>query len=344
MRYHAVLAAVVLPVAFAGAVAARGASHNDAPAQTPGGAPLTVTVEAQAGPPYRLFTPALGRDAFYPEVSVSSTSAFQGGAVLVSVANARSGSASIFGRTYALSADGAGGLAGFVGFGTEDPAGDATLKIDLVDQIGDIRFYTRPVSMKKTAWTVDSFNVPPPPPPDPNAPPPPPPPPNDNLLLPGIYAGVTARKWTPGWRLPVSEPNLGPCSATNPPAVACVSGYFGEQRSINGGPIQGHHGGTDIGAAAGTPIFAMNDGTVVMSGLYAVRGNLVAIDHGGGVFSSYGHMSSRVASVGDTVKKGQLIGYVGSTGFSTGAHIHWEVAVGGVLVDALRWLDGSQGF
>ena len=49
-------------------------------------------------------------------------------------------------------------------------------------------------------------------------------------------------------------------------------------------------------------------------------------------------------AVGDTVKKGQLIGYVGSTGFSTGAHTHWEIAVGGVLVDGLRWLDGSQGF
>ena len=100
----------------------------------------------------------------------------------------------------------------------------------------------------------------------------------------------------------------------------------------------------DLAAAAGTPILATNNGTVVMSGLYLVRGNLVVIDHGGGVFSSYGHMSSRVATVGDTVQKGQLIGYVGSTGFSTGAHTHWEVAVGGVLVDGLRWLDGSQGF
>lgn len=344
MRYHVVLAAIVLPAAFAGAVFARSSGYGEDAAVAEVAAPPAVTVVAAAGPPFRLFTPAIGRDAFFPDVSISSASAFQGGAVMISVANARSGRASIFGRGYALSADGRGGLVGFAGFGTEDPPGEATLKIDLVDQIGDIRFYTRQVLVKRTSWTVDSFTVPPPPPPDPNAPPPPPPPPDDNLLLPGIYAGVTPKQWTPGWRLPVAEPNLGPCSAANPPAVACVSGYFGEQRSINGGPIQGHHGGTDLGAAAGTPIYATNDGTVVMSGLYLVRGNLIAIDHGGGIFSSYGHMSSRVAVVGDVVRKGQLIGYVGSTGFSTGAHIHWEVAVGGVLVDGLRWLDGSQGF
>ena len=344
MRYNVVFAAIVLPVAFAGAVAARSTGHTGPGESTAAASQPAATVEAQAGPPYRLFTPAIGRDAFYPEVSVSNTFAFQGGAVMVSVANARSGSVGVFGRSYPLAADGAGGLVGFVGFGTQDPVGDATLKIDLVDQIGDIRFYTRSMAMKKTTWTVDSFNVPPPPPPDPNAPPPPPPPPNDNLLLPGIYAGVTAKQWSAGWLLPLREPNLRQCSAADPPVVACVSGYFGEQRSINGGPIQGHHGGTDLGAASGTPLYASNDGTVVMSGLYLIRGNLVAIDHGGGVFSSYGHMSSRVASVGDTVKKGQLIGYVGSTGFSTGAHTHWEIAVGGVLVDGLRWLDGSQGF
>ncbi|MEP6871189.1 MAG: M23 family metallopeptidase [Anaerolineaceae bacterium] len=341
MRYPIAFAAVLLPVVFAGTFAARTSGYGEA--ATTGGEP-TLPVVAAASPPYRLFAPSIGRDAFYPEVSVSNASAFQGGAVMVSVANARSGTVTIFGRSYPLASDGAGGLVGFVGFGTEDPVGAATLKIDLVDQIGDIRLYTRSIVMKKTNWTVDSFNVPPPPPPDPNAPPPPPPPPDDNPLLPSVYAGVTAKRWTAGWRLPLAEPSLGPCDAAHPPAVACVSGYFGEQRSINGGPIQGHHGGTDLAAAAGTPVLATNDGTVVMSGLYAVRGNLIVIDHGAGVFSLVGHMSARVSAVGDTVKKGQVIGYVGTTGFSTGPHVHWEVAVGGVVVDGLRWLDGSQGF
>ena len=344
MRYHVVLAAIVLPVAFAGAVLARDAARDESPANSAVAASPTVVIEEQTGPPYRRFSPGVSRDAFFPDVNVSASSAFQSGAVMVTVANAKSGAVRVFGRSYPLVADGAGGLVGFVGFGTEDPVGDATMSIDLVDQIGYTRFYTRPILMKKTTWTVDSFYIPKPPPPDPNAPPPPPPPPDDNPLLPVVYAGVTAKQWTPGWILPLAEPNLGPCSAANPPAVSCVSGYFGEQRSINGGPIQGHHGGTDLAAAAGTPILATNDGTVVMSGLYAVRGNLIVIDHGGGVFSLCGHMTSRVAQVGDVVHKGQVIGYVGTTGFSTGPHVHWEIAVGGVVVDALRWLDGSQGF
>jgi murein DD-endopeptidase MepM/ murein hydrolase activator NlpD len=81
-----------------------------------------------------------------------------------------------------------------------------------------------------------------------------------------------------------------------------------------------------------------------MAGLYLVRGNLVVIDHGGGVFSLYGHMSSLAVSVGDVVHQRDVIGYVGTTGQSTGPHLHWEVSVGGVLVDGLRWLDGTQGF
>jgi murein DD-endopeptidase MepM/ murein hydrolase activator NlpD len=141
---------------------------------------------------------------------------------------------------------------------------------------------------------------------------------------------VTAKKWSGAWGAPLADMR--------------VTGYFGEQRSFNGGPVQGHHGGTDLGADFGTPIMATNDGVVVMSGLYLTRGNLIVVDHGLGVFSLYGHMSERVAQVGDFVTKGQVIGYVGSTGLSTGAHLHWEMSVFGVLVDGLRWLDGSQGF
>jgi murein DD-endopeptidase MepM/ murein hydrolase activator NlpD len=187
---------------------------------------------------------------------------------------------------------------------------------------------TRTVVVLRTRWTTDYITLPPPPPPDPNAPPPPP---DETPLLPVLYAGVTPRKWTDGWFAPL------------PPPLA-VTGYFGEQRSFNGGPVGGHHGGTDLGAEARTPVFATNDGVVAMSGLYAVRGNIVAIDHGSGVFSLYGHLRERVVQVGDKVTKGQVIGYVGSTGQSTGPHLHWEMAVGGILVDGLRWLDGSQGF
>jgi murein DD-endopeptidase MepM/ murein hydrolase activator NlpD len=71
---------------------------------------------------------------------------------------------------------------------------------------------------------------------------------------------------------------------------------------------------------------------------------MVIIDHGGGVFTGYAHMSERHAVEGDFVAQGDLIGIEGATGLVTGAHLHWEVAVGGVLVDGLRWVNGSQGF
>lgn len=341
MRFSAIVAAAILPAALSGVVAFRASGQLQASAP----AARDVSEAQTAGPSsYRMFVPALSRDGFFPDVNVSRTSAFQGGAVMVTASHAQSGNVVVFDRSYVLSPDGAGGLAGFVGFGTEDPPGAATLAINLVDQIGDIRYYSRPLEVKRTNWTVDSFTIPPPPPPDPNAPPPPPPPPNDNLLLPGIYAGVTPRQWLTHWALPFAEPDLGPCNGGPPANVACVSGYFGEERVINGKPQPGHHGGTDLGAYEGTPILAANNGTVVMSGLYQFRGNLVVIDHGGGVFSAYGHMSRRAVSIGDTVKQGDVIGYVGSTGLSSGPHLHWEMAVAGVLVDGLRWLDGTQGF
>ncbi len=285
------------------------------------------------GPMTRLAIPGLAADGQHLGASLSAASVFQGGALLVTathglLAAGSTGGVSVFGRNYPL--DQAGdSLSGFVGFGTQDPPGPATLSISVRDDLGT-QSLELPITVRATDWTVDYITIPPPPPPDPDAPPPPPPPPDETSLLPVIYAGLTPRKWAPGW--------------TSPLETVRITGYFGEQRSFNGGPVQGHHGGTDFGANFGTPILATNHGTVVLSGLYYWRGNIVMVDHGSGVFSLYGHMEERLVAVGDTVTKGQVLGLVGSTGLSTGAHLHWEVAVRGVLVDGLRWLDGSQGF
>jgi murein DD-endopeptidase MepM/ murein hydrolase activator NlpD len=123
-----------------------------------------------------------------------------------------------------------------------------------------------------------------------------------------------------------------------------VTGYFGEQRSVNGGPPAGHHGGTDLGAFLGEPAMATAPGTVVLAEALAVRGRTVIIDHGGGLHSAYAHLETLLVAAGEPVTAGQVIGLVGSTGYSSAAHLHWELAVHGVLVDGLRWLDGSQGF
>lgn len=100
------------------------------------------------------------------------------------------------------------------------------------------------------------------------------------------------------------------------------------------------HAGIDIGASMGTPILAADGGNVIVSSYDGGYGNYVMINHGDGRSTLYGHMSSRGVSVGQTVTQGQVIGYVGSTGNSTGPHIHFEVRVNGGTVNPLKYFSG----
>jgi murein DD-endopeptidase MepM/ murein hydrolase activator NlpD len=95
------------------------------------------------------------------------------------------------------------------------------------------------------------------------------------------------------------------------------------------------HAGLDIGASWGSPIVAAGDGRVIAAGWAGGYGREVQIAHGGGITSLYGHMSEIVAEPGSYVHAGQLIGYVGSSGLSTGPHVHFEVRVGGTPVNPL---------
>jgi murein DD-endopeptidase MepM/ murein hydrolase activator NlpD len=98
------------------------------------------------------------------------------------------------------------------------------------------------------------------------------------------------------------------------------------------------HEGIDLGSAYGSPIAAAAAGTVIYAGWLGGYGNLTVIDHGGGLATAYGHQSQTAVSVGQTVAQGQIIGYVGSTGHSTGPHLHFEVRVNGQPVDPLGYL------
>jgi len=98
------------------------------------------------------------------------------------------------------------------------------------------------------------------------------------------------------------------------------------------------HEGIDIAAAYGTAIRAAAGGTVIYAGWLGGYGNLVVIDHGNGLATAYAHQSSLAVSNGQGVSQGQTIGYVGSTGHSTGPHLHFEVRVNGVPVDPLGYL------
>jgi murein DD-endopeptidase MepM/ murein hydrolase activator NlpD len=98
------------------------------------------------------------------------------------------------------------------------------------------------------------------------------------------------------------------------------------------------HEGIDIGVAYGTPIHAAASGTVIYAGWMSGYGNLVVIDHGGGLATAYGHQSAIAAGMGATVSQGQTIGYVGCTGHCFGPHLHFEVRVNGTPVDPLGYL------
>jgi murein DD-endopeptidase MepM/ murein hydrolase activator NlpD len=116
------------------------------------------------------------------------------------------------------------------------------------------------------------------------------------------------------------------------PVPGLVSSDFGLRRH----PILGYtrmHKGVDFRAGYGTPILAATDGVIAAAGWAGGYGKQVRINHGGGITTSYSHMSRIVGEPGTPVRQGQLIGYVGSTGMSTGPHLHYELHVNGVAVD-----------
>lgn len=116
------------------------------------------------------------------------------------------------------------------------------------------------------------------------------------------------------------------------PVPGSISSNFGMRRH----PILGYrrmHSGMDFRARHGTPIVAVTDGRVSASGRMGGCGNAVRLDHGGGLQTRYCHMSRMAVNAGQSVRRGQVIGYVGSTGLSTGAHLHYEMYRSGRAVD-----------
>jgi murein DD-endopeptidase MepM/ murein hydrolase activator NlpD len=122
-----------------------------------------------------------------------------------------------------------------------------------------------------------------------------------------------------------------------PTASAVITSPFGYRIH----PIYGDrrlHAGVDFRASTGTTVLAAGAGTVAFAGWMSGYGNTVIIDHGGSIATLYGHNSALAVSVGDTVKRGQRIAAAGSTGNSTGPHVHFEVRVSGMPVDPMKYL------
>ena len=142
-----------------------------------------------------------------------------------------------------------------------------------------------------------------------------------------LTAVITPEKYWDGiFRTPVDEP-------------VCIKSWFGNRRSYNDQPFNRYHSGVDFGVCANLNVYAPADGVVVFSGPLTVRGNATIIDHGMGVYSGFWHQTQSFVEVGQKVTSGELIGEIGSTGRSTGPHLHWELFVNGNSVNPLDWLE-----
>ena len=121
------------------------------------------------------------------------------------------------------------------------------------------------------------------------------------------------------------------------PMESKITSQYGTARMFNG-EIKSYHGGTDFRAAIGTPIYASNDGVVVIAKDRFLAGGSVVISHGEGIFSMYYHCSELKVKVGDKVKKGDLVALSGASGRVSGPHLHFGFFVNGTQVDPLDFI------
>jgi len=132
--------------------------------------------------------------------------------------------------------------------------------------------------------------------------------------------------WSGDWTLPVQGRRSTP---------------FGVRRLRNGKAV-GRHRGMDLAAPSGTPVLAPAAGRVVLAGKFKKHGNTVVLDHGQGLTSIYIHLSGFSVSRGQSVSRGARLGKVGTTGASTGPHLHWSVYAQGTPVDPAFFLRLSK--
>jgi murein DD-endopeptidase MepM/ murein hydrolase activator NlpD len=149
---------------------------------------------------------------------------------------------------------------------------------------------------------------------------------SENERIEAIISQITEEKyWTLPFLCPVDQP-------------VCVRDWYGTNRNYNNGMFYNFHAGVDYGVCANLNIYASADGAVVLSEDLPIRGLATYIDHGYGVFSAIYHQAQSFVKVGDSVKAGDLIGEIGSTGRSTGPHLHYELIINGAPVNPYNWL------
>lgn len=148
-----------------------------------------------------------------------------------------------------------------------------------------------------------------------------------------LFSRRSAGEWTPRSRF------ITPLAAG---AAYEHSSPFGSRRTYGSAAGLTAHAGEDYAVPAGTPVRAPAAGVVALAEPLFVRGNAVVLDHGHGVLTGYWHLESLAVKAGERVVPGQVMGAVGSTGLSTGPHLHWELRVAGVAVDPLQWVERGE--
>jgi hypothetical protein len=208
-----------------------------------------------------------------------------------------------------LQPDGAGGYWALEGVSPAPPYTSVSVQVTATDPLGNTGSAQQSWSVQHPTFPEDDALDLDPVPADARA--------REDAQLRTIYQQDDGPKlWNGAFRLPVQGP---------------VTTDFGTHRPYE------YHPGTDFGVNLGTPVAAPARGVVVFEGEEPARGNVLVLDHGAGVYSTYAHLQRFEVESGQDVEAGQTIARVGSTGFSTGPHLHWELWVGGSNVDAMDW-------
>lgn len=185
-------------------------------------------------------------------------------------------------------------------------------------------FWSQPIQFEKKQWT---FN---------------------NITLTGAAAEIDAESIAAErarlfelWKLQSAD--YLPSGRFNEPVTGYLyhSSFFGARRSYNGGPYSSYHEGLDFAAYRGTKVYAPAAGVVALAETLYVRGGAVIIDHGLGVYTGVYHLDSVDVAIGSSVVQGEQVGTVGSTGLSTGPHLHWDLLVNGIWVDPFAWREAG---
>jgi murein DD-endopeptidase MepM/ murein hydrolase activator NlpD len=288
---------------------------GDGPPPTPTATP-TIT---QTPTPSPTSTPTATPTPL-PLLETSAIEVLQGGSVVLRVRGGASSAVATFaGRQYAMLPS-AGGFWGVIGVDADDATGSYPLTAVLYNANGDVvSELAGTVSVSSAGYPIEEIYLGP----------------EESALLDpalaeqeastraSVYATYTAERL---WSGPFILPSAG-----------AISSPYGIGRSYNGAPVSSFHSGTDFAADEGTAVVAANSGRAAFAGALPIRGNSVIIDHGAGVFSAYHHLQGVAVAQGQAVAAGDLVGYLGGTGLSTGPHLHWEIVVNGVNVDPVPW-------